>query len=262
MADPFTLVGVIHLLPLPGAPRSDGSLTSVVDRALADADALVQGGIHHCIIENIGDAPFRANAVDPHVPAILAVLGERIRQTHGSALSVGINVLRNDARSAMGAAVACGAAFIRVNVFISATWTDQGLIQGCADQLMRYRASLCGPGGPRVMADVCVKHGVPAGETDIAVLAREAAERGGADGLIVTGTHTGGATALADVHRVRDAVPDRPVWVGSGVNLAAAAAVREAAHGAIVGTWLHRDGDIRAPIEEDRVRRMVDGTRS
>ena len=39
----------------------------------------------------------------------------------------------------MAAAVACRATFVRVNVFVSATWTDQGLIQGCADTLMRYR---------------------------------------------------------------------------------------------------------------------------
>ncbi|HEV8308756.1 MAG TPA: BtpA/SgcQ family protein, partial [Methylomirabilota bacterium] len=33
------LIGMVHLLPLPGSPRWGGSLARVVDRAVADARA-------------------------------------------------------------------------------------------------------------------------------------------------------------------------------------------------------------------------------
>ena len=68
------------------------------------------------------------------------------------------------------------------------------------------------------MADVKVKHAVPAGETDISILAKETAQRGGADGLIVTGSRTGSPVDLQELTLVRGAVPNIPLWVGSGVT--------------------------------------------
>ena len=80
---PFRFFGVVHLPPLPGAPRPSAGWSSVLERALADADALVRGGLDGLIIENLGDAPFTRGSVEPHVTACLAVIGDRIRQCHG-----------------------------------------------------------------------------------------------------------------------------------------------------------------------------------
>jgi uncharacterized protein len=40
------LIGMVHLLPLPGSPRWGGSMEEVVERAVADARALEAGGFH------------------------------------------------------------------------------------------------------------------------------------------------------------------------------------------------------------------------
>ena len=259
----FTLSGVLHLPPLPGSPMAGHDFDSVLQHALRDAEALVNGGINSCITENIGDAPFRGGSTEPHVGAMLAVIGREVRTRFSGTLTVGINVLRNDAHAALGAAVACGADFIRVNVLVGAAWTDQGLIQGDAARLTRYRKALCGLGnGPRIMADVKVKHAVPAGETDISILAKEAAQRGGADGLIVTGSRTGSPVDIDDLRMVRDAVPNIPLWVGSGVTTKNVSQIRSFSNGAIVGTSLHHNGDLSAPIDEDRVHLLVEATRS
>ena len=120
----------------------------------------------------------------------------------GRRVTIGINVLRNDVHSAL-AALACGADFVRVNVHVGATWTDQGLIQGDAHRSLRYRRELGldaeQSGQPRVAlaADVLVKHGVPAGGADAAEVARETARRGGADVLILTGRATGAPADLS-----------------------------------------------------------------
>ncbi len=252
---PFLLSGVLHLLPLPAAPHAGPGFRAVLDRALYDAEALVRGGIHSCVVENFGDAPFVATGVDPHVPAMMAVIGAALRQRFGDALSLGLNILRNDAIAAMGAAAACEAAFIRVNVLSGATWTDQGLITGEAHRLLRYRRELGAP--VRIAADLLVKHGVPAGQTDLGELAREASGRGGADVLILTGSRTGAPASLDDVARVREAVPSLPAWVGSGVTPETVAAVARVAQGAIVGTTLHQEGRIGLPLDIERVRRLV-----
>ncbi|MBO9352165.1 MAG: BtpA/SgcQ family protein, partial [Thermomicrobium sp.] len=137
---PFLLVGVVHLLPLPGSPRATRDVARIRERARRDAEAYREGGAHALIVENFGDAPFRKDGVEPHVIALMALVVEEIRESTG--LPVGVNVLRNDARAALGIAVATGASFIRVNVHVGAMVTDQGIIEGRADETLRYRALL------------------------------------------------------------------------------------------------------------------------
>ena len=257
---PFQIIGVLHLPALPGAPRNVLDAQAVVEHALRDAEALIEGGVSHCIIENLGDAPYRTGDVDPHVPAMLAVIGQRVRGEFG--MTVGLNVLRNDAHSAMGAAVACGASFIRVNVLVGSAWTDQGLIHSKAASLLRYRRALSGSDdGPKIYADVHVKHAVPAAGFDIETTAVEAVERSGADGVIVTGARTGSPTSLGDLAAVRRVVTHHPIFVGSGVDEGSIGEISRLCNGAIVGTALHRDADISLPIDKNRVRAMVDATR-
>ena len=52
------IVGMVHLAPLPGAPRWGGSMAPVLERARADAIALTAGGVDAILVENFLDAPF------------------------------------------------------------------------------------------------------------------------------------------------------------------------------------------------------------
>lgn len=250
LARPFAFLGVVHLLPLPAGPRASEGFAAVRARALSDADALAAGGAHAAILENLGDAPFTAGAVDPHVVAFMAIVACEIRARHPD-LALGINVLRNDARAALGIAAAAGAAFIRVNVHVGAMVTDQGLLEGSAHATLRYAREL----GARVgiAADVLVKHAVPLGAQSLAGVAADTFHRGGADVLIVTGEGTGRPADPAQAELIRATLPDAPLWVGSGVTLTTARTWRACAHGAIVGTALHHDGALRAPLDARRV---------
>ena len=92
---------------------------------------------------------------------------------------VGVNVLRNDAATALGIAAATGARFVRINVHTGAMVTDQGVIEGRAAETLRERARL-GLDHVRVFADVHVKHATPfAGERleDAARMRRSEAAR-------------------------------------------------------------------------------------
>lgn len=244
---------MVHLLPLPGSVRSSPGLTEVCARAEADARALAEGGADAVIVENLGDAPFTAGAVPPFTVAAMTRIALRVRDAAPD-LHLGINVLRNDARAALGVAAATGAAFIRVNVHTGVMVTDQGLIQGDAQGTLLERNRL----GARVglAADVLVKHASPLGEVRLEDVARDTFHRGMADVLIVTGSGTGRPTDPGEVARVRQAVPEATVWVGSGTTPENVRAF--GADGYIVGTWLHRDGDLSQPVDPDRVRRMRD----
>ncbi|MBU0718792.1 MAG: BtpA/SgcQ family protein, partial [Planctomycetes bacterium] len=132
-----SLIGVIHLPALPGAPGHQLSMGEIVERALRDTEILERASFDAVIVENFGDVPFSGTAAGPASIAALAVVAERVRRA--SRLQLGINVLRNDALAAMGIAAATGASFIRVNVHTGVYATDQGLIEGHADQTLRYR---------------------------------------------------------------------------------------------------------------------------
>ena len=60
------------------------------------------------------------------------------------------------------------------------------------------------------------------------------------------------------LRQVRAAVPGVPVWVASGVDADNAALFRDACDAAMVGTALHRDRVLSAPLERDRVRAVVE----
>jgi membrane complex biogenesis BtpA family protein len=252
------LIGMVHLLPLPGSPRWNGSMARVVDAALADARALAEGGIDTLIVENWGDAPFPPGRVETSAVAALAVVAAEIRRAQPSA-TLGINVLRNDGRSALAVAVAVGAAFIRVNVHAGAVLTDQGIVQTDAHALLRERRLVSAD--VAILADVQTKHAAPLAHVEIELEARDVVHRGLADAVIVSGPATGEPTALADLKRVRSAVPDVPVLVGSGVTPERASELLSVADGLIVGTYVKRDGDVDQPVDPARVRRLVDAVR-
>ncbi len=249
------VIGVLHLPPLPGSPRPGPLRQALVDRALCDAEVLAQGGAAGCVIENLGDAPFATTQVEPHVVAHMAVIAAAVIQRFGASMRVGINVLRNAGLDALGVASAVGADFVRVNVLSGAMVTDQGIIQGKARELMLYRRRLgldC-----QVAADVLVKHASPIGELSIQQAARDVYHRGGADMLIVTGAGTGLAADPARLQAARQAVPEAPLWLGSGLTPANAALYRPHCDAAIVGTYLHRGGQLDQPLDVDRVRAVV-----
>jgi hypothetical protein len=252
------LVGMVHALPLPGSPRWDGSLEAVVARAVADAQALEAGGFDACLVENYGDAPFSAGRVDPATVAALTVVVREVRRS--VRCPVGVNVLKNDARAALAVAAATGAAFVRVNVHVGAVVADQGLIQGKAHATLRYRRLLGTE--TRLFVDVGGKHAVPLAPIDLEQVARDAAYRGLADALVVSGVATGAPTLLADVERVRMAVPDRPILVGSGVTPETIGPLLGAADGVIVGTWLKRDGRTTGPVDPARVEALARAARA
>jgi uncharacterized protein len=183
------IIGVVHLLPLPTSARWGGKLKQVFDRAEQEATALAAGGVDGIIIENFFDAPFAKDQVDPAIVSAMTLIVDRIMNL--VTVPVGINVLRNDSKAAMAIASCTNAQFIRVNVLTGIMATDQGLIEGQAHQLLRYRREL--GSDVAILADVLVKHARPLGNPDLTTAVKDTIERGLADGVIISGMATGNA---------------------------------------------------------------------
>ncbi|MHC4137125.1 MAG: BtpA/SgcQ family protein [Planctomycetota bacterium] len=248
------VVGVVHLLPLPGSPGYGGSMRKVIGRAVKDAEAYAGGGVHALIVENYGDAPFLKDHLPPETVAALTRCAAAVRDA--VALPLGINALRNDARAALGIAVAVGASFVRVNVHTGVVATDQGLVEGRAAETLRVRAAL-GAEAVKIVADAHVKHGRPLYAESLVDAARDLVTRGGADALVVSGVATGAPTDLADLRAVRQALPRAVLLAGSGVRRETVGDVLACADAVIVGTALKRGGKTAAPVDDVRVRSFV-----
>ena len=241
----FSCFGVIHLLPLPGTPYSTNPLSSIVSRALHDADVILSAGFDGIVLENFGDAPFVSGSVSPHIISCMTYIASQIR-TRFHSVRLGINVLRNDAIAAMAIASTVGAEFIRVNVHTGSAWTDQGLIEGKAYDTLMYRKQLGST--VHIAADVLVKHASPAGRSDVCDLAIDTYLRGGADLLILTGARTGVMTSREDIERLRTVLPNAPILVGSGITPDNIGSYTGIASGAIIGSYLHEDGALEKPL--------------
>lgn len=247
------VVAVVHLPALPGAPLYGGDLGPIRERALRETQQLCEAGADALIVENFGDAPFFPEVVPPvTVAAMAALIAELVR---ASSIPIGVNVLRNDARSALAIAAATGAAFIRVNVHAGARVTDQGLLTGRAYETLRERR-LLGAEHVRILADVHVKHSAPLGERSITDEALELAERALCDAVLVTGSGTGAPPSAGLVALVKAAV-HVPVLVASGVSLETASDLLHLADGCIIGSALKRGGDARNEVDPQRAREMI-----
>ncbi len=248
------LIGMVHLAPLPGSPRWQGAMSGVVDSALADAHALIEGGMDALLVENYGDVPFAPRRVHAATVAAMSVVAAEIRRALPRA-PLGISVLKNDARAALAIACAVDARFIRVSVHAGTVVADQGLVQSDAYATLRDRRLLSAD--IAIFADVYGKHAAPLAPVDLEQHARDLTHRGLADGLVVSGHATGALTPRADLKRVRGAVPEVPLIVGSGVTSETAAELLLMADALIVGTAVKHDGRVGHGVDVERVRRLV-----
>lgn len=251
------IIGVVHLQPLPTSPRWGGSFKAAIDRAEQEAAALAAGGVDGIIVENFFDAPFTKSQVDPAVVSAMTLIVDRLMNL--VTLPMGINVLRNDAHSAIAIASCVKAQFIRVNVLTGVMATDQGLIEGQAHQLLRYRREL--GSDVKIFADVLVKHARPLGSPNLTTAVQETIERGLADAIILSGWATGSPPSLEDLELATAAASGTPVFIGSGADWENISTLMQAADGVIVSSSLKRHGRIDQPIDPIRVSQFVEATR-
>lgn len=239
----FPIIGVAHLKPLPGSPNYS-SLEDVFESALRDAKALAEGGVDAIIIENFGDKPF-LKEVGAETIACMSVIAWEVKKETG--LSLGINVLRNDAKASLAIAKAVDADFVRINQLFYASLSPEGWLECSAGEILRYKRAIdC---NAMIFADICVKHAHHFVSLEGYV---ENAERCLVDALIVTGEATGKEVSLKDLKTVKK-LANMPVLVGSGVTPENLPKLAKYCDGVIVGTYFKKHGK----VDVERVRRLV-----
>jgi membrane complex biogenesis BtpA family protein len=224
------IFGMIHMPALPTAPNNDMTMDQLVAFALDETKKLERAGLDAAIVENVGDAPFFRDSVPPATVAAMALIVREVKRA--TTMKIGVNMLRNAWEAALSVAYIAGADFIRCNVVIGAYVTDQGIIQGCAAELARLRASL----DRRVLicGDIHVKHAHPLYDVPIDDAAKDLAERGGVEAVIVSGSRSPDPPTFDTVKLVVESVR-LPVLIGSGIGLGNVAEFYRLSGGVMLG---------------------------
>ena len=250
---PRALIGMLHLGALPGTPSASHSVETLIQLALTEARIYRDAGFTALAIENMHDRPYLKGGVGPEITAAMTALAREVKRDTG--LALGIQVLAGANREALAIAHASGADFVRVEGFVYAHVADEGVIESCAGELLRYRRAI---GAERVLifADIKKKHAAHAITADVTLVeTAKAAEFFLADGVIVTGPTTGEPASADEVRDVAQAVR-APVLVGSGVTPANLARF-STAHGFIVGSSVKQGGVWCNPLDRDAVRALA-----
>ena len=247
------LIGMLHVGALPGTPAARHSIDRLIENTVTEARIYREAGFTALALENMHDRPYLKGGVGPEITAAMTALAREVKRETG--LRLGVQVLAAGNREALAVAVASGADFVRVEGFVFAHVADEGVIESCAGELLRYRRTI-GADHVLVFADIKKKHSAHAitGDVSLAETAH-AAELFLADGVVVTGTASGQEASPGDVRDAAGAVR-LPVLVGSGLSARNLARYGEA-QGFIVGSSLKQGGLWSNPVDRTAVESMA-----
>ena len=249
------LIGMVHLQALPGTPGSDMSPNKIVDIAVDEATKLVEYGFDALLIENMHDTPYLLREAGPEIVAAMTVAMQAIVDIVD--LPVGIQILAGANKAAMAVAYATGAHFIRAEGFAFASVADEGIMEVAdAGPLLRERRRIDAD-EIAILADIQKKHSSHALTADLTIGDHaRGADFMGADGVIVTGSHTGHAVDLAQLKEVRGAT-ELPILVGSGVTPENIKEIFKFAYAAIVGSSIKQGGNWANTLDATRCKELT-----
>jgi membrane complex biogenesis BtpA family protein len=247
---PKPIIGVVHLLPLPGSPKYGGESDTIIERAMEEVGLLNDEGVSGIIIENFNDIPFSTQKITRIQFGLMASILTQVRSKVN--IPIGVNVHFNNWESEIALAYSCKAQFVRVEVFVDTVITASGIVEPCCAEVTRYRRQLNAEKTIQIWADIHPKYSKNVLPISLAESAGMA-QHGLADVIIVTGETTGKETPIDDIVSVKSAI-DLPVIVGSGVNSQNIRKTLAVADGVIVGSAFKIGGDARNRVSKENVK--------
>lgn len=246
------LIGMVHILALPGTPLYDraGGMRKIVDHAKADARILEEAGFHSLMYCNESDMPYQGDVPAEIVAAMTDVVAEC---QAGTDIPHGINVLV-DGCASIAVAFATGGRFVRLTLTGSYAG-DLGVFQPDGAKVARMRTSLdCAD--TRMISNISTGFATNLDTRPLEELACGAVFAGLADSVCIAST-AGREVDPDVVRKVAAAVPDTPVTIGTGVSARNIGKLTEVADAFIVGTSVKADGKTLNPVDPARAAELV-----
>jgi len=251
------IIAMCHFAALPGDPAYDPQkgMDYILERAQADLIALQEGGVDAVMFSNEASIPYLTRVERITAVCMARIIGELMDEIK---IPFGVNVLW-DGEASIDLAVATGAKFVR-EIFSGVYASDFGLWNTNAGAVVRHQHAVNGQ-GVKLLYNIVPEGAVYLGSRDVADIARSTVFNTRPDALCVSGLTAGAETSTATLKRVKEAVPETPVFANTGVNLDNVVQQLEIADGAVVGTTFKRDGYIWNEVDIQRVKAFMDKVR-
>ncbi|XP_066149008.1 uncharacterized protein F13E9.13, mitochondrial [Euwallacea fornicatus] len=251
-----SIVGMIHVKPLPGTPLFQNNIDRIVEDACTETEIYLKHNLDGIIVENMHDVPYiQSSNFGPEITATLTRVCVEIRKLVPKTVPCGIQVLSCGNNEALAIAKACSFNFIRAEGFVFSHIGDEGFTDANAGNLLRYRKLIEGE-DILVFADIKKKHSSHTITNDISLVeTAQAAEYFLADGLILTGTSTGIPAKVNELLELKKS-SKLPVLIGSGVT-AENLIKYKTADVLIIGSHFKEKGLWNNRVDPERVREFM-----
>lgn len=247
------VIGVIHVKALPGTPLSNMKMSQITEEACREANIYLDAGVDGVIIENMHDIPYTFN-VGPEVCACMTAVCTAVRGLCPS-LPLGVQILSSANHHALAVALASGLDFIRAEGFVFSHVADEGFLNACAGDLLRYRKQI-GAEHVQIFTDIKKKHSSHAVTSDVSIEeTARAAEFFLSDGVIITGAATGAQADPQELREVSQCVTI-PALIGSGVTYDNVEDYLKA-NAMIIGSYFKKGGHWANEVDPERVKRFM-----
>jgi uncharacterized protein len=248
------IIGMIHVPALPGTPNSRLTLHEILNLVAAEAKLYAEMQIDAIMIENMHDVPYLNKIVGPEIIAFMSVIGYRIKQEVN--IPCGMQILAAANKEALAAALAAGFDFIRAEGFVFGHVADEGYIDSCAGELLRYR-KMIGAEQISIFTDIKKKHSSHSITADISIEeTARTAEFFLSDGLIITGKATALEANIDDILAAKK-FTQLPILIGSGITVENIEQYWDKADGFIVGSYFKEEGSWAKPVSGERVNQLM-----
>jgi len=252
------VIAMCHLGAFPGDPYYDKErgMQEVIALARKDLNALQKGGVDGVMFSNEFSMPYLTRVHTVTIACMARLIGELLPEIH---LPFGVNVLWDPAAS-LDLAAATGAKFVR-EIFSGVYASDFGLWNPDCGEIIRHQHAI-GAEDVKLLFNIVPEAAKYLAERDIADIARSTVFNHRPDAICVSGLIAGSQTDPSSLRKVKDAVPDIPVFSNTGVRLENVEVQLSIADGAVVGTTFKYDEKFENHVDERRVRDFMDRVKS
>lgn len=247
------IIGMCHLPPLPGDPFYSGeSLDNILERVRTDLQALQKGGVDGVLFSNEFSMPYVTRVATVTVACMARIIGQLHKEIR---IPFGVDVLW-DPYATLDLAAATEALFVR-EVFSGVYASDFGLWSINFGEVARHR-KLLGLEKLKLIFNVVPESAKYLAERDITDVVKTTVFNHKPDAICISGRTAGVPTDESILKRAKDAAGQIPVFANTGVSVHNVETVLSIADGAIVGTFFKRDGKFENPVDEERVKALID----
>ncbi|MEM7344919.1 MAG: BtpA/SgcQ family protein, partial [Chloroflexota bacterium] len=242
-------------LPMPGTPFYEpDNLKKAIDKAVADATALYEGGADGCLVQTIDRIYPVGEAVDFARLAAVTTVTNAVAEVTDKEFQIGVQILWNAHQASLAVASVCGGSFLRCNAFVGSTLTPSGVAEGNPVELINYRNKLNAQ-HIKLIAEIDGMHFHWLDGRRSTVEVAKLAITAGADAVEIA--HKDEATNLQVIRDLKEAYPNLPVILGGHTNHENVARRLAEADGALVGSCFEPAG-WGSHTDIDRVKAYMD----